>query len=54
MKKPPFTPLTEKEMMQVNGGGLLDSIQLAGPLLSPVLGNVQQLLASPGLPGLPV
>jgi bacteriocin-like protein len=54
MKYTQFTPLTEQEMMQVNGGGILDSVPLVGPLLSPVLGIVQQLLASLGLPNLPV
>ncbi|MBO9564112.1 MAG: bacteriocin [Niastella sp.] len=55
MKNNQFSPMTEKEMMEVNGGGLLDGIPILGPLLSPILTLLQQLLASLGLPiNLPV
>jgi len=62
MKNNQFSPLTEKEMMETNGGGLLDTLPLGGllsglpivgPLLSTVLNLVTSLVAS--LPiGLPI
>lgn len=56
MKNNQFSPLTEKEMMNINGGGVLDGIPLIGPLLSSVLDIVKSLLASLGLnlPNLPI
>lgn len=60
MKNNQFSPMTEKEMMEVNGGGLVDTLTgllgglpLVGSLLTPVLNTVKQLLASLGL-NLPV
>lgn len=60
MKNNQFSPLTEKEMMAVNGGGLVDTLSgllgglpIVGPLLTPILNTVAQLLASLGL-NLPV
>ena len=60
MKSNQFSPLTENEMMNVNGGGLVDTVggllgglPIVGPLLTPILNTVTQLLASLGL-NLPV
>lgn len=53
MKNNQFSPMTEKEMMEVNGGGVLDGIPVVGPLLSQVLALINGLLSSVGLPGLP-
>lgn len=60
MKNNQFSPLTEQEMMEMNGGGLVDTLTglvgglpIVGPLLSPILNTVTQLLASLGL-NLPV
>lgn len=61
MKNNQFSPMTEKEMMAVNGGGLVDGLigtltgvvgglPLVGPLLTPILNTVKQLLASLNLP----
>lgn len=55
MKNNQFSPLTEQEMVNVNGGGLLDGLPIVGPLLASILDTVKQLLASLGLPiNLPV
>ena len=56
-----FTPLTEKEALEINGGGALDGIfatlqgivgiiPIVGPILSTVLGLVKGLLGSLPLP----
>lgn len=54
MKNNQFSPMTEKEMMEVNGGGLvtdlLGNIPLVGPVLSSLLSPVIALLNSLGLP----
>ncbi|MDF2187536.1 bacteriocin [Paraflavitalea sp. CAU 1676] len=50
MKNNQFSPLTEQEMMNINGGGPFDGIPILGPLLETVLNTVKQLLASLGLP----
>lgn len=49
MKMNQFTPLTEKEMMTVNGGGILDGIPIVGGLLGSVVNLVQGILSSLGL-----
>lgn len=56
MKNNQFSPMTEKEMLEVNGGGLLDGIPVVGPLLASVLDIVKSLLGSLGLnlPNLPI
>lgn len=54
MKNNQFSPMTEKEMTEVNGGGLvtdlLGGIPLVGPILSSLLSPVIALLNSLGLP----
>jgi hypothetical protein len=41
MKNAQFTPLTQQEMITVNGGGLLDSLPIGG-----LLGTVTNLVGS--------
>jgi bacteriocin-like protein len=56
MKNNQFSPLTEKEMMSINGGGIFDGIPILGPLLGSLINIVKGLLASLGLnlPNLPL
>lgn len=48
MKNTKFTPLSEQEMITVNGGGPLDGIPVVGGLLGGLLSSVTGLVT--GLP----
>ena len=60
-----FTPLTEKEALEINGGGPLDgiintlqgivgSLPIVGPILNTVLNLVKGLIGNLPIPNLPI
>ena len=49
MKNTQFTPLSKQEMLDVNGGGVLDNVPVVGGLLGGLLGNVGNIPVVGGL-----